>query len=297
MDTCPLCGQREIVQSGNHPTRDMIALRCNCCGEFFIDRLAASEVRAWPDAQRFMICASVRSASDSGQRLEITSADLPRLRDSATRWSSPFDGVDRLLLLLASRRERLRGPFTFNKERDFPLIVARGEREMNELLVLASELGLIDLRAQTFTIEGLRRLDYLHTILPDSRQAFTAMWFDPSMDSAWAGGFKAGIEDSGYYRAIRVDSIEHSGRIDDRIVAEIRRSGLLIADFTGDRGGVYFEAGLAQGLGIPVVWTCRDDFINRLHFDTRQYNHIVWKTPEDLRARLAQRIMANHVPR
>ncbi len=33
----------------------------------------------------------------------------------------------------------------------------------------------------------------------------------------------------------------------------------MIADFTGHRGGVYFEAGFAHGLGIPVIWTCRED--------------------------------------
>jgi nucleoside 2-deoxyribosyltransferase len=76
------------------------------------------------------------------------------------------------------------------------------------------------------------------------------------------------------------------------IVAEIRRSGLVVADFTGNRGGVYFEAGFAMGLGIPVIWTCRDTDINAVHFDTRQYNHIVWKEAGDLREQLQRRIEA-----
>lgn len=66
----------------------------------------------------------------------------------------------------------------------------------------------------------------------------------------------------------------------------------MIADFTGNRNGVYFEAGFAMGLGIPVIWTCRKDHIDNVHFDTRQYNHIVWETPEELREKLTYRIEA-----
>jgi nucleoside 2-deoxyribosyltransferase len=157
-------------------------------------------------------------------------------------------------------------------------------------------LGFIDIRSSVFTIEGLRRLDQLQRTAPNARQAFVAMWFDTSLDVAWTDGFRPGIEASQYFTAVRVDAIEHSGKIDDRIVAEIRRSGLLVADFTGDRGGVYFEAGLAQGLGIPVIWTCRDDYTGKLHFDTRQYNHIVWKDASDIRTRLENRISATLLP-
>ena len=76
------------------------------------------------------------------------------------------------------------------------------------------------------------------------------------------------------------------------IIGEIRRSGLVVADFTGNRGGVYFEVGSAMGLGIPLIWTCRDTDISEVHFDTRQYNHIIWKEPEDLKQQLEYRTAA-----
>lgn len=37
---------------------------------------------------------------------------------------------------------------------------------------------------------------------------------------------------------------EHANKIDDEIIAEIRRSAFLVADFTGQRQNVYFETGL-----------------------------------------------------
>ena len=60
--------------------------------------------------------------------------------------------------------------------------------------------------------------------------------------------------------------------------------------FTGHRGGVYFEAGFALGLGREVIWTCRKDDMKDLHFDIRQYNTLDWEDPEDLATRLQHRI-------
>ncbi len=111
------------------------------------------------------------------------------------------------------------------------------------------------------------------------------MWFDDEMKSAYTEGFEPALEASGYI-PIRIDMKEHNEKIGDRIIAEIRQSGLVVADFTGQRGGVYYEAGFAKGLGIPVIWTCHEDAVENLHFDTRQYNHIVWREPEDLRSQL-----------
>ena len=147
----------------------------------------------------------------------------------------------------------------------------------------------------TLTVEGYARLAELETANAESSQGFVAMWFDDSTQKAWEEGIKIGIEDAGY-EAVRIDQKEHNNKIDDEIIAEIRRSRFVVADFTqgedGARGGVYYEAGFAHGLGIEVIFTCREDALKNVHFDTRQYNHIVWKKPEELRHRLGKRISA-----
>lgn len=129
----------------------------------------------------------------------------------------------------------------------------------------------------------------------DVAQVFVAMWFSAATDEAYADGIAPAIAATGY-KPIRIDKKEHNNKIDDEIIAEIRRSRFLVADFTCEagkvRGGVYYEAGFAQGLGIPVIWTCRNTSIDDLHFDTRQYAHIVWKDALDLSAQLRSRIGA-----
>lgn len=154
------------------------------------------------------------------------------------------------------------------------------------------------------SVEGHARVDELQNEekATNSLQTFVAMWFHESMTEVFEQGIEPAILETGY-EPLRIDQKEHINRIDDEIIAEIRRSRFLIADFThgedGARGGVYYEAGFAHGLGIPVIFTCREDAVDTLHFDINHYNHIVWRTPEDLREKLENRIRANidNVPR
>ena len=100
------------------------------------------------------------------------------------------------------------------------------------------------------------------------------MWFDRSMKDLREKGIKPGIMDAGY-DPIRIDETESIEKIDDAIIAEIRRSRFIVVDFThgenGARGSVYYEAGFAHGMEIPVIFLCRKDMISEIHFDTRQH--------------------------
>jgi len=117
------------------------------------------------------------------------------------------------------------------------------------------------------------------------------MWFSKSLTSVWENAIFPALHDDLKLDPVRIDFLEHSDRTDERILVEIKKSRLLVADFTGNRGGVYFETGYALGLGIPVIWTCKKESFNSdpPHFDTRQYNHILWTDEKDLRERLIVR--------
>jgi nucleoside 2-deoxyribosyltransferase len=165
----------------------------------------------------------------------------------------------------------------------------------------------------------------------ESRQAFVAMWFNNDMKTAYDQAIEPAIEylepgeSASRFKALRIDNKEHVNDINDQIIAEIRRSRFMVCDLTGHRGGVYFEAGFAYGLGIPVIYTCRNDWTKAetlrltkekqseeikhlydsygqairvgkegVHFDLNHRNRIEWD-PEDLedfRIRLERRIKA-----
>ncbi len=224
---------------------------------------------------------------------------------------SVHDRADRLLQYIEDQTVEVGTEFIFTPREVISKSIAAwseslSQEEVHYLLKYLDKQGWIELReylpgkynievGYTLTVEGYARLAELETANANSTKGFVAMWFDDSTDEAWEQGIKLGIEDAGY-EAVRIDQQEHNNKIDDEIIAEIRRSRFVVADFTqgedGSRGGVYYEAGFAHGLGIEVIFTCREDALQNVHFDTRQYNHIVWKKPEELRHRLAKRISA-----
>ena len=101
--------------------------------------------------------------------------------------------------------------------------------------------------------------------------------------------------ESGGYDPFRIAEADFLNPITDKIIAEIRRSRFLVADFThgtdGARGSVYYEAGFAHGLNIPVIFTAQEG--TKPHFDMSTYPHIFWN-PDNLpafRSDLTEHIM------
>jgi len=198
----------------------------------------------------------------------------------------------------------------FEKDKDFltkcadvlPLLAHSASEGQSDLIFIIFEylLGHKGILAKgkrdgsfTITPHGWDVLAQARTAIQMTDQAFVAMWFDPSMHPVWTAAIHPAIQ-AASFKPVRIDKQEHNNRIDDEIVAEIRKSRFIVADFTGQRGGVYFEAGLATGMGRPVIWLCRDDELKNVHFDTRQYNFIIWR-PEaltDLARALENRILA-----
>lgn len=155
----------------------------------------------------------------------------------------------------------------------------------------------------SLTPKGFEELERVQGGGGNSKLAFVAMWFHASMDEAYASGIEPAIRRAGY-EPIRIDKKEHNNKIDDEIIADIKRSRFIVADFTCSkvdgadgneyalpRGGVYFEAGFAYGLGLPVIWVCREDHMNLVHFDTNHFAHILWNTAIELEERLYNRIV------
>ncbi|MEZ0237988.1 MAG: hypothetical protein ACAH06_07985 [Methylophilaceae bacterium] len=100
----------------------------------------------------------------------------------------------------------------------------------------------------SITPKGYAYIDEFKVQPSTSNIGFCAMWFDPSVKPGWSQAIEPAILSAGY-EPKRIDGHHHNNRIDDEIIALIRRSKFVVADFTGQRGGVYFEAGYALGHG------------------------------------------------
>ena len=293
---CPIC-----EADTEPPLRQNILEEWNCkrCGRFIIDY--TQTVIGVPVDIKDKLATYLRRGKRESPVLvsEELFAEVRRLPESTI--------TEKGIMLLQCIQERT-GHFgevvKLNTKNDFPLASAKNEREFRALLRLQHERGNLsephfagDEAAVALSANGYETLDALNRSGKNSDKAFVAMWFDESMRPIYDDEIAPSIEDAGY-RPIRIDLEDHNEDIVARVLMEIRESRFLIADFTGNRNGVYFEAGFAMGLGIDVVWLRRDDkgTDKEPHFDTEHFNHLVWTEGVSFRKRLHSRIIATIGP-
>jgi len=144
------------------------------------------------------------------------------------------------------------------------------------------------------TLEGL---NYANKLIEgnESNICFVAMSFDEDLNNVYNEAIKIAIEENGFKPLIIKNEILPSDvTINDGIIAAIKKSKFIIADFTQNKRGVYFEAGFALGRGLKVIYTCKNEAneINGLHFDTSHYQHLFWDDIEDFKNKLKVKIEA-----
>ncbi len=288
-DPCELCSTpAETTYSGDFVAEQ----RCPQCGEFKLTRTGMATILRVPGPDKAKLSGWVRDQNILGEIPQLSDDRIRQL--AALPLPSIRERADRLLSYAIRKQETLAN--TFN-DRDPAFIAVSYSRDKGERIYLTEYLaseGLIyhvNMEETNITPAGHMHYEELQARQPASTQGFVAMWFDETMRDAYISGFEVGVRDAGY-DPLRVDGVEHVGKIDDEIISQIRRSRFVVADFTGQRGGVYFEAGFALGLNLPVFWTCRQNQIDELHFDIRQFNCIDWTEPPELAERLQKRIEA-----
>jgi hypothetical protein len=155
------------------------------------------------------------------------------------------------------------------------------------------ETGTYTLYYKGLTFEGEEYLESLVSANTNSNKIFMAFWFDPEIQKIFDDIVKPEIDNAGFL-AERVSSSTTNleNKISDEIIGMIKSSRAIIADCTGNRTAVYYEAGYAMGMKIPVVWTCKEDQVKNICFDVNQHPFILWNTPEELADKVVKRLKA-----
>jgi hypothetical protein len=293
LEKCPICKEGpadRVVSDG------WITQTCGTCGRWKAREVLISELDQ-PDNAALLRClaAHIRQANARGE--EIVELTTDNWRDLAGQHA--HTSINRKLDMLLRWFER---QTTYAGEQVtvggglWPLIDAVNANEVAFLAEALAEEGLLRRRHDKsldfhITASGFGLLSPLAGSGKPGT-CFIAMSFDPSLDVAFRDGIVAAVEkDCGYF-VDRVDRVPHNENISDRIIAGIRGAQFVVADFTMHRQAVYYEAGFAQGLGRDVIRTCRDTAFNDLNFDTRQFLHLKWSEPSDLRITLANHVLA-----
>jgi hypothetical protein len=285
---CRLCGQPVTeLKSGIRPEGLVEQYTCKCCGTFnvLIDQAIIKE------EEKYLLSAAVRMWT--GTQFPILGRDtIPALVQGVPRLSV-LEKLDLLLELAAQRTPGIGLWSSFDLNTDYPLIVARNQEEIYQLAAALKDRGLVRQADNLLFLKvpGWERLEEIRRSGSRSSLVFVAMWFEPSTLSLYEQAIRPAIREAGY-EPLRIDQHEHVNRIDDEIIGQMRRSKFMVADFTGQRPGVYFEAGFMMGLGRNVIWMCSKSELEKLHFDVRQYSFVDWESIEDARTRLKRRILS-----
>jgi hypothetical protein len=292
---CPICKYSTDQIFGTNigkKIEDIYQLEsCIKCGRFSISLEAVSTLSSLDDNQNFKISAYLAN----NQGFFISNDGLDNLINLQV--PSVLERNNLLLSHIAKKSVYL-GDFVKQKKDWISKSWCKNEEELEEIVEYLVSSGVLAATGYMggdgdykLTIDGWKLIEELEKVNSMSNQVFIAMWFDTSMTEIYSDAISPAIIKAGFM-PLRIDEKQHNDKIDDEIISQIRRSKFVVADFTGHRGGVYFEAGFAKGLGLEVIWLCRKDQLSELHFDIRQYNCIVWSEDnlEKLKSDLQYRI-------
>ncbi len=272
------------------PIRHSHVVHCRRCGNYEISFQAEQSLNP---GDRWLFSAYCRR-HPKGTTPFIKTPNIKDIKSSIPQYSPP-EQLDNLLDLMCRMSPSEFGmASSLDPENDYPLLIMRGPGEVRSYMAELQRRGYIStVENKVVLIDGWKRLEEIARSARQSTRTFVAMWFDKSMDDLFEKAIKPAVTEAGY-EPLRIDKFEHVNRIDDEIVGQIRRSRFMVADFSGQRHGVYFEAGMMLGLGRNVFWMCPKGELdeNKVHFDVRQYNFIAYESVEDARIRLYHRILA-----
>ena len=292
---CPLCQRAARLHLFNSIDA---RVECGQCGNYKITRMlydtiiSPKSLSAETEGLLPYLSAHTRQATERGEEVSLDNGNWKEFALAHAN-TSVATKLTRFLEIIAARTKPGKSG-EIDSVKDAPLLDASNPDEVVFFANTLHERELIDYAGKNFYSLKAKGWEAIQSASINGipRRCFVAMSFDGSLQGAYDSGIFLAVKNDCKMDPIRVDREEYNEDICDKIIAEIRTCQFVVADFTMQRHGVYFEAGFAMGLGRPVIWACREDDFKNVHFDTRQYNHIVWKDPADLREKLTNRIKA-----
>jgi nucleoside 2-deoxyribosyltransferase len=348
MQQCHFCNYDLTSFKGQKYKPSSTFYHCPICGEIRLKEEADDDFEGerFSENQKKILSIVLRNEYE---RRNKKPPETPTTLDDLNRYIgeyrplSPLEKLDYCLLIIEKATEFIGSTLQIYPEFHYPLFHCLDPIELKHILAFLLNNRFIspfkgyDRENYTqydidqishFFIDqkGFERLRELQGV--DSNVGFVAMWFNPEMLTVYEQAIQPAIEyieegaSEPRFRAVRVDNVEHVNDINDEIVAQIRRSRFMVSDLTGYRGGVYFEAGFAYGLGMPVIYTCRKDWCDEdqlkddagkiveflkdsknrpvqvrkegVHFDLAHRNRIEWEIDklDEFKVKLENRIKA-----
>lgn len=293
IEQCPICKSSKATFVFAPSGKDIIEFKCLNCGEYNISGTAYACLEN--KEQNTKLSYAVRIMNNQGESVNIMYDNIESITNSIIYPSTIKEKANIVMEFLYENKKFYGNEFVLNGENyvGFGIETIHMMRAVVEYLIdsgyctgnkIGDGGGYFALSSK-----GIQIIEDQRTYLSSSNQAFVAMSFDESLIKIYDNGIKQALIKCGYIPK-RIDDKGFNGEILTEIIKEIKKSSLLIADFTYNSNGVYFEAGAGTSLGLNLIYSCQQDDFEKLHFDVNHINYIKWKNEEDLYNQLVKRI-------
>lgn len=277
---CPVCSKPAKEKSGRD---DVYSYSCKVCGRFSITQNALHKLESEASSERTtaVISHAIRRMQKLNKKPEIDSKILNSILEN-NYLPSPSEQADNFILWLGDKIDIPGNYLELDPAKQRSIIGSVNERSYIFIINHLKKRGLLHNTKRdqvVLSFEGWNEYNRLRRRSPDGHKAFMAMPFgDDQIDKMYKDYFKGAVKKAGF-ELLRINEKPKAGLIDDRMRVEIRTSRFLIAELTNCNRGVYWEAGFAEGLGKPVIYTCeRSYFENKgTHFDTNHLHTVLWE--------------------
>lgn len=287
---CPVCQSPLRGDPRRDGRRDVVHFDCPRCGRFALSGTAVDDLEhtlrrdsEGPAKLSHALRRASEAATDEFFSTytieEVLKRPLPRPKeqaDSLIRWlAQNTPGPGELLEIAPETHLAIIGA---KSPAGFALVV---DHLFATGLVTGHQIPAIGVQGRAQATLSFKGWEYYEELAKGSaiyRKAFMAMKFgDPVLERVLVDVFRPAAAKAGF-DLFKLDDVPKAGLIDDRLRVEIQASDFVVADLSHDNLGAYWEAGYAEGLGKPVIYTCEQAKFEttKTHFDTNHHLTIVW---------------------
>lgn len=298
---CPFCLSPLPDLKAMRQGGDSVEVPCPCCGTYQIANTAIDVVEHWnPDPALWAAIAyQIKKMTSRSVPPRLDTYVLRTLKETA-RLPHPDQIVDDFVLWCGTQYRWPGDSFDVVYEKHRTLLGAPTIEAFRYMLVSIVQSSLFsgDLHHTlvdsgfshcSLNPQGWSRFRELSASNASSRYGFMAMKYrDEQLDALVRDHLLPQVQLAGF-ELRRLDEGQPAGLIDDQLRLRIRQSRFLVCDLTHGNRGAYWEAGYAEGLGIPVIYSCRRDVFDDTthpdhpHFDAAHWVTVPWD-PADLAA-------------
>ncbi|AWB44655.1 hypothetical protein DCC85_10755 [Paenibacillus sp. CAA11] len=271
-----------------------IGCSCSQGGFYRLQRDSYTAIHSLPYQKKrdmfHLVSAYIRELTDADETVTLSDSDLEPIVNSSRIPVSIEDKGNRLLQYLYRHSEGPMDPVVIRPlSSNYNLTYSHNLQELVYIIDKLISEKLILREGMTFklTEEGWREASAAaggRVLKP----CFVLMPNKEDVRTEWQDRLFPKIEQSGYLPRIQTH-LDQPNR-DKSTLEQIADSKLVIADLTGQASEVYFAAGYALGLDIPVIWTVNRNDADRRICPVQDIRPIVWDTIDELGIMLQQKL-------